>query len=528
MLLYTSSYDGRSYVLEDEGDDYAVRTERSFDDQTTDVFPDRNGNVLLAHRNHGVHKYGDDLQWEYAGIEGSIRGLTTDLRGNHYTGSWNPGQGFHKLVETSAGVERDWIYGWDGDDGMITAKPNRRGRIALALKTNEVHVIEERNGAPELVWKWSPGTGEIMREVLWGVRGNLYVGSQDRTLYKLSPRGELLDSVGLGREIFGGSLTRDNDIYLATSGGVTLVSETDRGLDHLWTYMHVEDGLPQLVHQVAAHPDGTHFYSCCYDESTVHKVDPNGGSPRLVWTFDGHTDNVREVRIPTEYAGVHPEVYGYFADSETWVAPGEWQSLREGSAVTTGDGVRLGYDQAYPPLDVPLGYYLPCTDEPEPLEIASTTGILGDGAYEFRYGSMERAHSLGSRGRSFFAWIEPYEATGEIVKTFPDFDLNLHLDGDLVLAADGRSVDAAIVTDEFSSVGFTVWADGVQLYVNGGLAGSTAIDPGAGTVEGDRIGSRYSGKLCHAVGTRDPQGADWFRRMHDVTTGELSTYPLRS
>lgn len=528
MLLYTSSYDGRSYVLEDEGDDYTVQTERSFDDQTTDVFPDRNGDLLLAHRNHGVHKYGNDLQWEYTGIDGSIRGLTTDLHGGYYTGTWKAGQGFHKFVETATGVEREWVYGWPGDDGMITAKPNREGRIALALKTNEVHVIEERDGRPELVWRWSPGTGEIMREVLWGVHGNLFVGGQDRTLYKLSPDGELLDSVGLGRAIFGGSLIRNNDVYLATSGGVTLVSETDGGLDHRWTYMHVEDGMPQLVHQVAAHPDGTHFFSCCYDENTVHKVEPNGGSPRLVWSFDGHTDNVREVRIPPEYAGVHPEVYGYFAETETWADTDEWRSLREGSAVTTGDGLRLGYDEGYPPLDVPLGYYLPCTDEPEHPGVASTDGILGAAAYEFAHRSMERSHSLGARERSFFAWIEPNEATGGIVKTFPDYDLDLHLDGDLVLSVDGGSVETSIETDEFFSIGWTVWADRAQLYVDGGLVGSTSIDPVEGTVEGDRLGSRYSGKLCHAVGTRDPQGADWFRRMHDVTTGQLSTYPLRS
>lgn len=528
MLLYTSSYDGRSFVLEDDGDDYAVRTERSYDDQTTDVFPDRSGGVLVVHRRHGVHRYADDAEWTYTDIEGSIRGVTTDLYGNYYTGSWKAGQGFHKLVETPAGVERDWVYRWNGDDGMITAKPDREGRLALALKNNEVHVIEERDGSPELVWKWSPGTDEIMREVCWGLRGNLYVGSQDRTLYELSSEGELLDSIELGYAIFGASLTRHGDIYVATSSGVTLVSRTERGLEHQWTYLHVEDGMPQLVHQVAAHPDGHHFYSCCYDENTVHKVDPNGGSPRLIWKFDGHTDHVREVRIPTEYAGIHPEVYGDVADAKTWEAPAEWRALREGSAVRAGEGVRLGYSESYPPLDVPLGYYLPCTDDPEPSGIDSTSGILGESAYQFRHGSIERAHSLDPRDRSFFAWIEPFEASGEIVTTYPDFDVNLRLDGDLILGVGGSSIAADIETGSFSSVGYTVQDDLARLYVDGQLRESMLIGPTSRTVEGDRIGSRYEGKLCHAVATRTSQAAEWFEQMHDVTTGELSTYPIRT
>lgn len=528
MLLYTSSYDGRSFVLEDEGDDWSVRTERSYDDQTTDVFPDRDGNVLVAHRTHGVHKYAPHKAWEYTDVEGSIRGLTTDVYGNYYTGSWTAGQGFHKLVERGGGVERDWVYRWDDDTGMITAKPDRRGRLALALKNNEVHVVEERDGTPELVWKWSPGTGEIMREVLWGVRGDLYVGSEDRNLYRLSPSGELLDSVDLGRAIFGASLTRQNDIYAATSEGIAFVTQGASGLAHQWTYEHLEAGSPQLVHQVAAHPDGDHIYSCCYDEATVHKIDPNGRDREPIWTFDGHTDHVREVRLPTEYAGIHPEVYGYFADSETWDDPGDWRALRDGGAIRTGDGVRLGYDESRPPLDVQLEYYLPCTDDPGPSGVETTSGILGDPAYEFQFGSIEVEHSLPSSERTFFAWVEPYEASGEIVKTFPDFDASLHLDGDLVLSVDGESVAAGIETDEFASVGYTVGEDRARLYVDGRPRGSVSIGGDFGTVAGDRIGSGYHGKLCHAVATPAPQGAAWFERMHGVTTGGLSTYPLRS
>lgn len=528
MLLYTSSYDGRSFVLEDEGDSWTVLAERSFDDQTTDVFPDRAGDLLVVHRMNGVYKYSEGLQWAYTDIDGSIRGVTTDVYGNYYTGSWSEGQGFHKLVETRAGVERDWVYRWDGDTGMITAKPDRRGRLALALKNNDVHVVRERDGAPELVWRWSPGTGEIMREVLWGVGGDLYVGSEDWNLYRLSPDGRLLDSVDLGCAIFGGSLTRHGDLFAATTRGVTHVTPTDRGLKARWTYEHLEGGIPQLVHQVAADPGGGHFYSCCYDESTVHKVEPNGGVPQLVWTFDGHTDNVREVRIPTEYAGVHPEVYGYVADTETWDAQAEWRGLRQGSSVRTGDGVRLGYDESYPPLDVPLEYYLPFTDEPDRPGIGSTSGILGESAYEFGFGSVEADRAPGSDERSFFAWIEPYDATGEIVKTYPDYEVNLHLDGDLVLAVDGASVSADIETGEFTSVGCTVRQHRADLYVNGRPGGTMRVEGDFGRIEGDRIGSGYSGKMCHAVGTHTPQDADWFGEMHDVTAGGLSTYPLRS
>lgn len=528
MRLYTSSYDGRSFVLEDEGDAYAVRTERAFDDQTTDVFPDRSGGLLVAHRNHGVHRYADDTHWTYTGIKGSIRGLTTDIYGNFYTGTWNADQGFHKFVETPDGVANEWVYRWDGDDGMITAKPDHRGRLALALKTNEVHLIEERDGSPEAVWTWSPWTGEIMREVCWGMRGNLYVGSEDGTLYELSADGELLDSIDLGFSIFGASLTRHGDIYVATSSGVVLVSRTDRGLEHQWTYLHVEEGMPQLVHQVAAHPDGDHFYSCCYDENTVHKVDPNGGSPRLVWSFDGHTDNVREVRIPTEYAGVHPEVYGHVADARTWETPAEWQALREGGAVRTGEGVRLGYSESYPPLDVPLGYYLPCTEDPPSVTVEVTSGILGAGAYEFRHGSIEQTHSLDPRNRSFFAWIEPYRASGEVVTTYPDFDVTLRLDGDLLLDVGGKTVATEIDVGEFSSVGYTVEDGLARLFVNGQLRESMLTGSTNADVAGDRFGARYEGKLCHAVATRTPQEHEWFERMHDVTTGQLSTYPIRT
>ncbi len=320
--IYTCSYDSTEFGLVDDSQAVSEAWHQTQSvGQTRDIMPDRMGNILTADDN-GLHKWsqtqrGLKHKWIYEEIGGSIRGITVDRDNDCYIGSWTSDQGFHKVVETDGDPEQAWVYRWDNDTGLITGAANPQKRIALALKNGMVHLIEERDGEPEVVWQWTSGTDEIIREVLWDRSGALYVASEDHTLYKIratdSGEPEVLWTYDAGNMIFGASVTPDGRIYLGTNDGtVHCLREVNGEPQQQWVYQHTtyEGKAPRdeyfwdgLVHQVAARPDheSTVVYSCAYGENTTHKIGTDDGEPHLVWEHAGHSDNVREVRIHNDY-----------------------------------------------------------------------------------------------------------------------------------------------------------------------------------------------------------------------------------
>ena len=325
--IYTCSYDAQAFALSDSGESYDELWNWSRDDQTTDIQVDRNHDVLLCNRSRGLEKweYGDrppTLRWRYEGLTGSIRGISVDKNNDYYLGSWTE-HGFHKVVEEDGRPRRAWEYTWDGEDGMIASAPNRSGEVAVGLKNNEVHLLGDIDGEPHRYWTWTPNTDRIVRELLWGSDDELYVGCEDHRLYKLvdtGPEGEptLEWAYDSGNIVFGASRTLEGDLYVATNAGeVHHVREEDGEPERQWVYHHTEPDGPVpddeywwdgKAHQVAVRPDGSELYSCAYD-GTVHKVIEEDGGPRRVWEFDGHTDNVREVRVAYESLGTWPEYW---------------------------------------------------------------------------------------------------------------------------------------------------------------------------------------------------------------------------
>lgn len=355
--IYTCSYDSTVFGLESgsDGGTGTVETawhETGFVGQTRDVLPDRSGDILVTD-DRGLHKLAERERglahrWTYTDIHGSIRGITADSQNDYYVGSWTAGQGFHKIVERDGHPRRAWVYHRENDTGLITAASDGRGRIALALKNGEVHLIREREGAPELLWRFDTGSGAIVREVLWDGMGGLYVGSEDHHLYKLDAasdeRPALQWTYDAGNIIFGASVTPGGDIFVATNDGqVHCLREGDGrrtgdgqtddvGTDDAehrtdsdgrpklqWVYQHTDyDGTAPtdeyfwdgLVHQVATGPSHSDVvYSCSYGENTIHCIATDGAEPVRVWEHNGHRDNVREVRVVGEYAGTTPELW---------------------------------------------------------------------------------------------------------------------------------------------------------------------------------------------------------------------------
>lgn len=323
--LYTCSYDAEMFALVDDGDDYRMVWNESRSDQTTDIQLDRNHDVLVCNRGDGLEKWvrGEGrprLRWRYDGLSSSIRGVSVDRDNDYYLGSWNE-HGFHKIVEDDGEPRRAWEYTWSGADGMVASAPRRTGEVAVGLKNNEVHLLGEEAGEPYRHWRWSPETGEIVRELLWGPDDELYVGCEDHRLYKLvdtdpgsEPRLEwAYDSNNI---VFGASRTPDGDLYVATNAGeVHYVREEDGTPTRQWVYHHTDpdDPVPTddywwdgKAHQVAVRRDNSELYSCAYD-GTVHRIVERDGRPVKTWEFDGHSDNVREVRIQYEAIGTWPE-----------------------------------------------------------------------------------------------------------------------------------------------------------------------------------------------------------------------------
>jgi len=329
--LYTCGYDATVEALTDDGDEAGVAWRNPFFvGQTRDVMPDPDGNLLVCD-DRGLFKFAqrqDDLvrRWHYREIEGSIRGITVDAAGDYYVGSWTADQGFHKVTETGDGrVRREWVYEWADDDGMITAAADPDGRLALALKTGEVHLIETEAGAPELRSRFRLGNDAIVREVLWDGRGNLYVAAEDHHLYKLRVGTEDDPTVewtyDAGTILFGASVTPSGEVYLATNAGEVHALRDDGGTPRReWVYQHTDyegeaptdeyfwDG---LVHQVATRPDTNDdaIYSCAYGENTIHKIEVSDGRPHRVWEHRGHEDNVREVRVRGEYVAPNQDLW---------------------------------------------------------------------------------------------------------------------------------------------------------------------------------------------------------------------------
>ncbi|MFA9424899.1 hypothetical protein [Natronorubrum sp. A-ect3] len=323
--IYTCSYDAEVFALGESSDPYQTVWNESRSDQTTDIQLDRNHDVLICNRGDGLEKWSHgasrpQLRWRYDGLSSSIRGISVDKHNDYYLGSWNE-HGFHKIVEVDNEPRRAWEYTWSGDDGMIVSAPRRTGEVAVGLKNNEVHLISEREGEPHRHWCWTPKTGEIIRELLWGPDDELYIGCEDHVLYKLIDTGPkatpsvewTYDSENI---IFGASRTPDGDIYIATNAGeVHYIRDEDGTPKRQWVYHHTtpDDPVPTddywwdgLVHQVAVRRDNSELYSCSYD-GTVHRIVEEDGQPVTDWEFDAHTDNVREVRIQYEALGTWPE-----------------------------------------------------------------------------------------------------------------------------------------------------------------------------------------------------------------------------
>jgi len=165
-----------------------------------------------------------------------------------------------------------------------------------------------------------------MREVLWDGQGSLYVGSEDQYLYKLSVpdegEPELQWQYDAGNMIFGAAITPQGDIYVATNdGAVHSVGVMDGEPTTEWVYQQTdsEADIPTdsyhwkgKAHQITARPDAesSALYTCSYGENTVHRIEAVDGEPQKVWEYDGHTDNVREVRVHGEYVGTTPEAWG--------------------------------------------------------------------------------------------------------------------------------------------------------------------------------------------------------------------------
>lgn len=328
--IYTCSYDSSVVALEDVSEPRKQWRNDNFTRQTRDVLPDRENNLLVAD-NRGLHKLaqfetGLSHEWRYGQIGGSVRGIAIDRDNDYYVGSWTAGQGFHKVVKTPNGEpEQAWVYRWPDDTGMITAAADMQKRLALALKNGMVHLVRERNGEPEPVWTWSPGTDEIVREVLWDESGHLYVGSEDHHLYKLRETDEgapeVVWSYDAGTILYGAAITPGNEIYVATNAGeIHALVDTGEEVQERWRYRHTtyEGTAPTdeyfwggLVHQVAVRPepDETAIYSCAYGENTVHRIADVDGQPELVWEYTPHADHVREVRVHGEYVGTTPEAW---------------------------------------------------------------------------------------------------------------------------------------------------------------------------------------------------------------------------
>lgn len=328
--LYTCSYDATVAGLVDNEGPTECWSSATFTGQARDIVPDGYGGVLVTD-DRGLHKYTEHEDvilpdWHYTGISGSSRGITIDIDTDYYVGSWSEDEGFHKVVEDDNGApQQAWVYRWPNDTGMITAAANTDKEIALALKNGEVHLIQERSGKPERLWRWSAGTGEIMREVLWDGTGNLFVASEDHHLYKLvvpsAGRPELAWSYDAGNMIFGAALTLEGRVYTATnSGEIHCVRDAKDEASCEWVYQHTayEGTAPTdeyfwdgLAHQVAAYPDsdGDVVYSCAYGTPSVHRISVENGTPECGWSWEGHDDHVREIRVHGEYAGTTPNLW---------------------------------------------------------------------------------------------------------------------------------------------------------------------------------------------------------------------------
>jgi len=329
--VYTCSYDGTVAAISPGEKPEVKWRDAGFHGQARDVLPDRTGHVLVTD-DRGLHKFKEyrrtlDYRWTYARINGSIRGIAIDRDNDYYVGSWSAGQGFHKISETDDGLPaQEWVYEWEDDNGMITAAADPDKRLAVALKNGEVHLIEDDAGEPVRKWVWNPGTGGIMREVLWDGQGSLYVGSEDQYLYKLSVpeegEPELQWQYDAGNMIFGAAITPQGDMYVATNDGtVHSVGVVGGEPTTEWVYQQTESDVETpteqyhwtgLSHQVAVPPGGedSTIYACSYGGNTVHRIEEVDGEPQKVWEYDGQTNNVREVRVHGEYVGTTPEAWG--------------------------------------------------------------------------------------------------------------------------------------------------------------------------------------------------------------------------